>query len=125
MSLAEARNAINQLGILSRGIASADTILGALENAEQVGRELNLAIEKRRAELAALDAHEIETAKAEGVRQAAVLVADAEKAAAEIIATAKTTADGHAAALDIVKAEHAEVTAKLDALRATAKSLAG
>jgi regulator of protease activity HflC (stomatin/prohibitin superfamily) len=123
-SLSEARNAINQLGVLYRSIANVDAILAATENLDQVNRELGDAISAKRAALAELDAHSIDAATAEGKRLAAGIVAEAEKQAADILGTAKAEAASHASSLAETKVAHDEMALKISALRETAKSLA-
>jgi len=131
VTIAEMQAALNQLGVLKRSIEGAEKLVAGLSNAEQVGRELDAALEKKRAALAASIEHIEAEAKAKALEDAKDIVPQANRQAQQIIGEAKAECVKLAAAASEKVAKiNAEASAaqdrldKLNAAIADAKSRA-
>jgi hypothetical protein len=114
-TIADMRHAIASLGVVARAIEHADKLSAGLENAEQVGRELDAAIASKRAELASETGDLIAAAKADAEKAGAQIVADARDEAAKLIADARRVVTS-------IEVETAEAQKKLDTTVAALES---
>jgi len=89
VTIAEMQAALNQLGVLKRSIEGAEKLVAGLAQSQNLGRELDAALEKKRAALAASIEHIEAEAKASAIEAAKSIVPAAHREAAAIVANAK------------------------------------
>lgn len=86
--ISEARNALGYMSAVLTSFQNADKVLAALENAEQVGKELTLANDAIRAQV-----NDAQASYADVVARADALVEDATAKAAALVADANAKSD--------------------------------
>lgn len=124
-TIAEMQAGLSQAASIFQGYSGAKKLHDALANAEQVGRELDAANAKKRAELTANCDATIEAAKIEAQKQTHAILARAKEDAGRIVSEAAARANQSDEALKGAAAELATLQDKLVELKKHAASLAG
>ena len=122
VTISEMHQALSQLGVISRAIAGAEKLISGLANVEQVGRELDAAIAKKRETLALDCQAEIDDAKRRGQNEWHKIVIAGKEEAARILGAAKDEAAAIGAEVKAKQAELDKLSGHVDDLRGKLKS---
>jgi len=120
-----AKAALGQMVGMSAALQGASTVLTMLESAVQVAVELDTAIAQKRAEIAKSSTKAIDNAVLEGQQQRDKLIDEGRTLAAQVTAQAAQKIKDADAAVEVKRAELADLESKIAALKDHARGLAG